>query len=163
MVRLGARVFWIFAVAAAASNGFPDEKKECTGLRGSWACKSISYGGTDVWKAVARTIELQFLREHLDIKDRYGGRWELEYMIDQAQNPMFINVTHNEDRTKKIHGIYRIDGDKLTMCFPLSPDGKRPTDFNTAAKDQIVLILEKSRKEIEEKKDTKPDKRTSEK
>jgi uncharacterized protein (TIGR03067 family) len=38
-------------------------------------------------------------------------------------------------------GIYKLDGDRLTLCFHLDPDLKRPTEFAATGKKTVVLTL----------------------
>jgi uncharacterized protein (TIGR03067 family) len=40
-----------------------------------------------------------------------------------------------------VPGIYKFDGDRLTVCFHLDPDRERPTEFAATAKKTIVLRL----------------------
>lgn len=39
-----------------------------------------------------------------------------------------------------LRGIYKLDGDRITLCFPTDPDGKRPTEFAVAGKKKVALL-----------------------
>jgi uncharacterized protein (TIGR03067 family) len=69
------------------------------------------------------------------------------YKIDGLKNPPQIDMlTKNESgKEEKLYGIYRVDGDRLTIC---AIESDRPTDrpkeFKTAAGDKtMILVLKK--------------------
>src|SRR5207249_2954876 len=65
------------------------------------------------------------------------------YKIDPAQG--HIDLTNQKKKPEVVQGIYKLDGDKLTICFPAGPNaGVRPKEF-TAEKgtQQIMFVLEK--------------------
>src|SRR5207248_1587898 len=65
------------------------------------------------------------------------------YKIDPAQKLKTIDVTEaGKDRTHR--GIYKLDGDKLTLCVSAEPEGQRPADF-TAKEGEPHLLIELKR------------------
>lgn len=47
-----------------------------------------------------------------------------------------------------IPALYKLDGDTLTLALELNTDGKRPTEFTTAAKRDVVLALKRAPKDF---------------
>ena len=74
------------------------------------------------------------------------------FTLDPMTNPKAIDLKVNEldyselGEAAKIPpatlpGIYKLDGDRLTVCFHLDPDRKRPTEFAATARKTVVLTL----------------------
>ena len=58
------------------------------------------------------------------------------HLVIQGDNPPFSSV---------VRGIYRMDGDNLTMGFSFSPDEKdRPVDFDKVDRDLLLQLSHRS-------------------
>ena len=65
----------------------------------------------------------------------------LPFTIDPSQEPKAIDLTTPDG--KVVHGIYRLEGDTLTLCLDYDPQGTgrpRPTEFRTDS-DVLVRVL----------------------
>jgi uncharacterized protein (TIGR03067 family) len=74
------------------------------------------------------------------------------FTLDPTTSPRSIDLKLNELDYAEVgqpikipagtlRGIYKLDGDRLTLCFPLDPDRIRPTEFAATAKRTVVLTL----------------------
>jgi uncharacterized protein (TIGR03067 family) len=63
-----------------------------------------------------------------------------KYTRDQAQKPATIDLVKGFGTTSQEKGIYTVDGDKLTVCFPVLAEGNRPREFKATPK-QVLITL----------------------
>jgi uncharacterized protein (TIGR03067 family) len=58
--------------------------------------------------------------------------FHFNYTIDTSVRPMRIDMTSKPPGTvKPVLGIFKIEGDTLTICQATTPDGERPTTFKS--------------------------------
>ena len=63
--------------------------------------------------------------------------------LDPAKKPKAIDITYDDgpNKGKTNRGVYRIDGDTLTICRHEQPDMPRPGDFNAPAGSGRALVV----------------------
>jgi uncharacterized protein (TIGR03067 family) len=120
-------------ILAAAQAGNQDAlKKELDLLRGTWSVH-VPLGDDEVKGQFAiygeESFEINFGGNHVN-----GVR-----KIDPAKNPKEITLTP-DGANKSLFGIYKLEGDTLTLCF----GEKRPSDFK--AKEGTTLWVLKREK-----------------
>jgi uncharacterized protein (TIGR03067 family) len=83
------------------------------------------------------------------------------FTLDPTANPKAIDLKLNELDFSELgapvkipaatlKGIYKRDGDRLIVCFPLDADRKRPTDFAAKQKKTILLTLGRARADFKD-------------
>jgi uncharacterized protein (TIGR03067 family) len=72
-----------------------------------------------------------------------GNDNEANYKLDETKKPKEMTVTHDG---KTMLGIYKLEGDKLTVCIANEDDNTRPTEFVSKDGTQTMLIVMKREK-----------------
>jgi len=68
------------------------------------------------------------------------------YKLDPTATPATIDFVSEKAPTEVVRGIYKLENDKLTICFPRG-QGDRPTKFESPEKGDITLfVLERVKK-----------------
>lgn len=80
-----------------------------------------------------------------------GGQWtvyegtniaaQTTVGLDPATTPKSIDLIPAPDKGQIIHGIYLLEGDKLTVCDRDEDHGERPTEFATEPDSGLVLLV----------------------
>jgi uncharacterized protein (TIGR03067 family) len=64
------------------------------------------------------------------------------FRVDQSREPKELDLTFLEEGREKVHhGIYKLDGNKLTLCTNDQPGGPRPTAFAAAKGVSLMLLV----------------------
>jgi uncharacterized protein (TIGR03067 family) len=125
-------VFLLFAAFTSAQ----DAKKELEALQGDWTSESREVKG--------KKIDIQF---NLTIK---GNQWlvspdnsdpKITFKIDPSKNPKTIDIMQGEETVTL--GIYKLEGDRMTMCRSFGKGSARPTEFKS---EEAILIVWKREK-----------------
>jgi uncharacterized protein (TIGR03067 family) len=125
-------------------------------LQGQWSLVSMQVGQRKFDQkelAGQATIELTFVGDNFNLKrialagDRVPAGTVMrpaamdgQFFLDTAKNPKRITVMVPKDNLNSLLGIYRLDGDKLTLCCIENPDSNEyPTVFATKSGSRAVL------------------------
>ena len=71
------------------------------------------------------------------------------YKLDPAKMPRTIDITMKApggNQEQKIEGIYKLNGDDLTLCIPQGQNNRRPTEFKAEEGDKQCLLVFKRKK-----------------
>jgi uncharacterized protein (TIGR03067 family) len=122
------------------------EKDDLKKFEGDWVVKSWEQRGqafpnlvdTATWKIKGDkyTLDMQGMVEEGTIK------------LDAGKKPTAIDldITAGNDKGKLQVGVYKIDGDTITMCLAWPAAADRPTDFTSTADNGWILITMKRSK-----------------
>jgi RNA polymerase sigma factor (sigma-70 family) len=121
--------------AAAREDAVKDQEK----ILGTWAYVSVEAKGEKVPEEV-KGAKLIFAAEGkftaMNSKgEKKGGTWKL----DPARKPKEITTTNDKGKTHR--GIYKLDGDTLTICMHQEDGADRPTEFATRKDTKVVLVV----------------------
>lgn len=137
------------ATLVLGASGLQDDPVEVdkSRLQGSWVCVKVEidgeahdHGGLAEMKQVFEKDTLRFYR---------GGKHvgDVSFTIDPTTTPKAMDWTYDSPerlKGKTRRGIYRLDGDSLTICFNISADRKeRPSRFETGSESGLFLHIYK--------------------
>jgi len=142
------RLLTLALAAAVATAGWAWSKDDAkNGLVGTWQVAAAEYEGAKTpgdrlqgWKAV-------FTADRLTVRDGQDKtRYDLNYRVGAGTDTKAISFTvaAGDQKGQASEGIYKLDGDTLTICFA-EPGGAKPTEFKTAAgSKQVCFSLRRS-------------------
>jgi uncharacterized protein (TIGR03067 family) len=129
---LSCTVAGLWLMPAAQSDAV---KKDLAALQGTWNLVAMEVDGQEVKADKLKGTTLT-IRDHT-----YGvlaGKQlrEVEITLDPTKTPKEIDMKFLDGPHKDAvgKGIYRLEGDTLTICRGLEPQQERPKDFKTAGK-----------------------------
>jgi uncharacterized protein (TIGR03067 family) len=77
------------------------------------------------------------------------GKFVFSYKIDAATEPMGIDLEITDGpvgKDMKSKGIIKVDGETVTICYPVEPDAARPKEFKSDEKAKTMLFVLKKAK-----------------
>jgi uncharacterized protein (TIGR03067 family) len=79
------------------------------------------------------------------------GEFRFTMTVDPRKDPKTIENLHasGEQKGKKQSGVYKLEGDKFTVCMtrPGSAEGDRPKDFTTKDTTNVLFVFERVKEE----------------
>jgi uncharacterized protein (TIGR03067 family) len=119
-----------------------DEKGEVARLQGTWRPVDLERRG-DPGAAAFRPAACVVIKGNT-LRFQVGERvlQELHFTLGPARAPRAIDLVSASGPTKgkTLRGIYRLEGDRLTLCWPLDGDAKRPAGFGAEAAGDVVTF-----------------------
>jgi len=128
--------------------GVKDPPKKEESIIGEWVGESMVRGGK-VRPVPEGGITFKFTAEGKLIVNE-GGRGEREvgtFKVDSKKNPAELDLTPPPEKSDKpVLGIYKLDGDTLTICVSDDDGAVRPNKFESPDGTRIMLMTLKRAK-----------------
>lgn len=137
----------------SADNKTDDKaKNDLKKFQGNWKLVEVQHDGKGLPpEGLADLKELDavvkdnvvILKEKGEVKDG----WNVSFKLDAAKKPkeFYLTMSIRDGKPKTSKGIYRFDGDKLTICIR-EPGKDRPKEFTTKkGPDSYLWTLEKKK------------------
>jgi uncharacterized protein (TIGR03067 family) len=125
-------------------------QEEMAKLQGTWqVIKWIDSSEEAASADEIKDASFKFKKDHLTIrKDKDDKGRELAYTLDPTKDPKWIDV---DMRSLISEGIYKLDGDKLTICLISGTRNDkaapRPKEFKARKREKYtVFVLKKVKK-----------------
>ena len=136
-------LFLALSLTLAAADPKEDPgKKDLAAMQGDWACDRMERDGMkfpdEAAQAYFRTVKGKAYTVYRFKKAVGKGT----FTLDATKSPRQIDLTLGDGpaKGKTVLGIYKIDGDTLTLCYG-GPGGKRPAEFATKEKSGHTLAV----------------------
>jgi uncharacterized protein (TIGR03067 family) len=135
----------VFVVLAAVGMTAADEpkKEDADSIKGNWRAVSIKQG-----KQSVPDEDVKAFKFSLDGKNYTNtiGTEAIEeggYSIDASKMPKTIDfdIKKGPDAGKKQLGLYKIEGDKLTIAASPAGSVERPKALDAEGADEVVVIV----------------------
>jgi RNA polymerase sigma factor (sigma-70 family) len=158
-MKMLAALVLALAVVVGGSGGFAyhllateaDAKKTDTeNIQGTWKVESIAMNGQekDGKGELLKKSTFEITADKMLAKFDEGTK-PSTYTLDPAAKPKMIDITPSEGDGKgqTVPGIYKLEGDTLTICFPCGRQMERPTEFvSKEGSDTILIVLKREKK-----------------
>ncbi len=119
-----------------------DDKAEWKKLLGNWKMTSAKQGGKE---QEFKNVSLKIEKDKFTITGERNGEkisHSTAVKIDFSKSPKQIDVVGEDGKPEK-HGIFKLEGKKLTFCF--DSEG-RPKKFESKEESQELLVFERAKK-----------------
>jgi len=143
-MRFASTLFILSAVGFLAADD--PKKDDADSLKGKWSAVSISMAGQpapdDFVKGFKFTLDDKTYTNLIGDEVVEEG----DYKIDASKSPKTIDfdIKKGQDQGKKQLGIYKIDGNKLTIVAATAGSDERPKAFKVEPGSQLLeVVLEK--------------------
>jgi uncharacterized protein (TIGR03067 family) len=115
-------------------------------LQSTWIPSSAMFDGASAPAEVLKERLWVIAGDQLSELNKGRRERKATLLLDPAKKPAAFDLTYTEGDAKGQtgHGIYKIDGDTLTVCMALP--GERPKDFTTKRGDGLALLVFKRAK-----------------
>ena len=143
MTRLAClTLFAVAAVVTAADK--PDPKADLAALKGKWKVTATTFDGKAVpLPATERALDFDDKQFTAFDGEKKGGT--IGFTLDATATPKRIDLDR-PGQDKKAAGLYKLDGDKLTICYG-EPGAERPEKLESKSGGKTFLLeLERVKK-----------------
>jgi RNA polymerase sigma factor (sigma-70 family) len=124
-----------------AAAGKDEAPKDDEKIVGTWTVESYEEGGQKAAEGAIKEARVTFAADGKMTAKQGGREQEYTYKLDPAKNPKEFSMMNDKGQTAL--GIYKLDGDTLTIC--VNRIGDRPTEF--ASKEGTAIVLEVLKRE----------------
>ncbi len=134
---------WTLIAGLALAAADPEAKKDEDRLQGTWKVASIENDGKKLdpktfaeWKLVVAGNKMTAL-DGKEVMDDHV------FHLDAAAKPPAIDLTllTGAKKDQTMQGIYRLEGDTLTVCVNEPGKKERPKEFGAPAGGSFMLLV----------------------
>jgi uncharacterized protein (TIGR03067 family) len=130
----------------AGKNWGADAEAELKKLQGIWRPVKLERAGETVADGALPGARFVVKADALLFKVGDNTLLDVRFRVNPGKTPAEIDLTSvaGPSKGQTVHGIYRLEGKRLTLCWPLGEDQRRPTAFGgNGNRDVATLTLER--------------------
>jgi uncharacterized protein (TIGR03067 family) len=133
---------WLIAAIAAAATAAeqPDDQRLLTG---TWKPTEASLGDNKIDMMVLEMATVVYEGDKYTIT--IGDKVERgSFTLDPTKSPKTMDIfpTEGDNNGKTLLAVYLLDGDKLTICYSLTPT-VRPDDFQPSSNTLLLVKFQR--------------------
>jgi uncharacterized protein (TIGR03067 family) len=140
-------VLIVLTTSPLQAAGDDDFRKELKALQGKWKTVALETAGKPSPKDGFPDITLIIAADGKSTGQTPQGEFRATITVHPRKSPKTIENLYEsgKHKGKKQYGIYKLEGDKLTVCMttPGSAESDRPKDFTTKDTSNVLLVLER--------------------
>jgi len=117
-------------------------KNDLVPLEGGWSMVLLFINGEEVPADQVKTGELVVIDD--EYRPMLGASAETSTIkVDASKTPKEIDFTYTTgfQKGKTLKGIYKIEGNNLTVCRAQSPDKPHPKEFAASTGSELLLVV----------------------
>lgn len=125
-------------LAANGDEELPDDEL----LQGTWVATEVISSGTPLPKELLKEFQVEFSGPRFKLspfRDQQGQPIAFRFELDATSNLRAIDLVKSDD-DEPMRGLYRLDGDSLTLCVPATSGLDRPSELAAPAASGLMLI-----------------------
>jgi uncharacterized protein (TIGR03067 family) len=127
----------LVAVAGTLAAAEDPNKKALEDLQGTWQLQRMTRGGQEAPADVVKGMRLVIAGNKMTPYEGDRAQPTATIAVDANKKPATIDLKQEREA---VQGIYRLEGDTLTICAG-TPGTGRPTDFASKAGTPTGLIV----------------------
>jgi uncharacterized protein (TIGR03067 family) len=121
--------------------------KELKALQGKWKTVAVEAGGKPFPRDAIPAFTFVVAADGKSTGQTPQGEFRFTILVDPRKDPKTIENRHEtgEQKGKRQYGIYKLEGDRFTVCMtpPGRAEGDRPKDFTTKDTTNVVFVFER--------------------
>jgi uncharacterized protein (TIGR03067 family) len=121
-----------------------DKDKDTKSIIGTWTVVSMERNGEKAADEEAKGITVTFGKDGKVTVKTPDKEISGTYKLDAGKKVKELTLEANDEKT--LYAIYKLDGDKLTICAVDTGADERPTEFATKEGSKARLIVLKKEK-----------------
>lgn len=130
-----------------AADAGDEVRQELKALQGKWKAVGVEAGGKALPKESVPDFTFVVGADGKSTGQSPQGDYQATITVDPKKNPKTIDNLHDSgaQKGKKQYGIYKLEGEKWTVCMtrPGAMEGDRPKDFATKDTANVVFVFER--------------------
>ena len=130
-----------------AADSDDDVRKELKALQGKWKTVAVEAVGKPFPKDAIPAFTMVVAEDGKSTGQTPKGEFRFTMTVNSKKNSKTIDILHEsgEQKGKRQYGVYKLEGDKFTVCVTPrgSAEADRPKDFATKDTTNVVFVFER--------------------